>query len=645
MKFTLLYCIVFLSAFSAGRGNGAAVPYSEQTYRQFCTVCHGQEPYRDKILTGKGSPQVCFHNSHVLLGRQRYKEALPLILHNIREAARNRQDTLLYFSYLMQASIYHRNQLDAEAIPVLQAARAIGEARKLPMLTRICCDLGSIFIQQKEYEKALAAYQPLEKDLSSLQDRGLEKTVCNNLAIIYLYLENYRQSEAYHLRSLAIEKAEKDTAGIATSYLNLGDLYFEQYNDRKAIQYIQAGLQLATAADLPLIRQNAFYNLSLAEESQRNYKKALDYHKQYVALREDNWNRDKVWELAQQEKKYAVSLKQKEIASLQQQTALQAAELRGKRLQRNVFLITAIGLLLVAGIVLYAYRQNRAAGIIIASQKKRLEELMQTKDQFFSIVAHDLRSPVYTMQLLHTGISECVITGTHDRLADQVGEMGYTLQGFRLLLDNLLQWVWVHTDRLHFNSERLHLLSVVNIVLYDFTTVMQRKDISCSCLVPADLFIEADMESVKIILRNIISNAIKHTQQGTVTIEAIPGQLSSCIQVSDTGRGIAREHLPFIFDFKRETLARGTAGEPATGMGLWLCRNLAEKNNGYINIQSKEHHGTIVSIHLPTSGPYHAGNEYSDRGRSPEGSADTKTAVVKKRVQGNRHRRYPSHGA
>lgn len=585
----LLLLIIFQVSASAQTPVDQNWVHAEKTYQAACPICNRQP--------SPGPAAQQYHYSHTLLSKHDYTAALPQILSAIRQNT----DTLRYYSYLMQASIYNRNQLLSEEQSALESAKTIGEKLQLPLLYHIYNDLGNIFFAHEEYTKAISYYQDFEKRFPTFHDSTVLKLIYNNIAISYLNLEQYALSEKYHLKSLAIEKKQKDTAGIASSYLNLGSLYFEQYQDQKALQYWLACLRMTQHDSLPLIRQNVYYNLSLVEQSLGHYRQALTYHRQYTAIKESNWNRDKVWELLQKEKKYEVSLKQKEVAALQQKNLLQAAIMRTHRLERNILLTIAIGLVLTSAIIFYSYKQKQRSNHI--------------KDRLFSIVAHDLRSPVHHLQLLHTEIADL-------EHSQPLAEMKQVLHNFQHLLDNLLQWVWIHNNNLHFDSQQLHLHSIINMVVCDFTTQLRRKQLTCTCHIPPDLFIQADQGSVCIILRNIISNAIKHTASGGITIDVASDKTTHTIQVKDTGHGIPISHQHLLFHHNKQKLRTGTAGEPATGMGLWLCRYLVKKNKGTIHITSEEHIGTTVFIRLPVQKNHHARNENIDRRRQSTGSKE-----------------------
>jgi signal transduction histidine kinase len=605
IKFLLLYYIlqvILLPHHLAATPTIPAEPnwaHSERIYKTACPYCNRQSTNTAIQL---------YHQSHTLLSKHDYTTALPLILSAIRETELSHKDTLLYFSYLMQASIYNRNQLLSEERSALESAKKIGERLQLPLLYHLYNDLGNIFFAREEYTKAISYYLDFEKRFPTFNDSAVLKLIYNNMAISYLHLEQYKLSEKYHLKSLAIEKIQKDTAGIASSYLNLGSLYFEQYQDKKARTYWLACLRMTQHDSLPLIAQNVYYNLSLVEQSLGHYQQALTYHRQYTAIKEKNWNRDKVWELLQQEKKYEVSLKQKEVAALQQKNLLQAAIMRTHTLERNSLLIIAIGLVIISAIIFYSYKQKQRSNRI--------------KDRLFSIVAHDLRSPVYQLQLLHTDIDAHLAHNQYTQLPAPLSDMKQVLHNFQHLLDNLLQWVWIHTDNLHFDRQQLHILSIVNMVVYDFAAQLRRKQLTCTYNIAPDLFVQGDQGAVCIILRNIISNAIKHTENGSITIAVVAEKHTHTIQVKDTGRGIPRQHQHLLFNYSKQTLRTGTAGEPATGMGLWLCKYLVEKNKGTIRIISEEHKGTSVFIRLPVQKTDHARNENFNSRRQPAGSKE-----------------------
>jgi signal transduction histidine kinase len=220
----------------------------------------------------------------------------------------------------------------------------------------------------------------------------------------------------------------------------------------------------------------------------------------------------------------------------------------------------------------------------------------------FSIVAHDLRSPVHAIKTGIEGIRVALSghkTEEANVLTDRVAR---TATNTWNLLDNMLHWALSQTNQLFFRPEKLHLFAIINQVCYDYAPLADAKAISLHKNVPAAIFIRADLTSIKIILRNLLDNAIKYTRpNGEITIAASIAEQQCCIQVTDTGLGMDEQVLKAVMNRNGQQVREDTQGNRSTGFGLELCKMMVERNQGTLAIRSSKEAGTAVNICFPLS--------------------------------------------
>ena len=240
----------------------------------------------------------------------------------------------------------------------------------------------------------------------------------------------------------------------------------------------------------------------------------------------------------------------------------------------------------------------------IAEKNAELEVLNKTKDRFFAIVAHDLKSSVSAFQNLGELINFYIEYNKIDLLKKMANDVNHLSDNLSNLLNNLLQWSLSQLDGITIKPEAIvvqeELLSITN--LYQNNALAKAIELSIDC--PADLQIWADRDSLRLILRNLLNNAIKFTpQNGLITLRAfIPPQQDSNtveIQIQDNGIGIPKEKLNQLFDLGTKKSTRGTANEKGTGLGIILCQDFAQRNQGHIAIESEVNQGTTCKVTLP----------------------------------------------
>jgi two-component system sensor histidine kinase/response regulator len=241
-----------------------------------------------------------------------------------------------------------------------------------------------------------------------------------------------------------------------------------------------------------------------------------------------------------------------------------------------------------------------AAKRIIEKQNAELRATLNNRDKMYSVIAHDLRSPMASIRM----VLNLVVASTSK---ETVGEELYNLldqanresEEVHDLLDNLLKWTKSQTGRLNVVKQELDLHDIIPGVVEIFEAIAQTKNIKLD-LQPSqeELKVEADNDMLKTVVRNFLSNAIKFSPADS-SIEIIMGREGDFAKVSvrDHGVGIARDRIGSIFH-KGET-TYGTGGEEGSGLGLQLCQDFARKNGGDCSVESVEGQGSTFSVTIP----------------------------------------------
>lgn len=243
---------------------------------------------------------------------------------------------------------------------------------------------------------------------------------------------------------------------------------------------------------------------------------------------------------------------------------------------------------------------RKKAEQLLKERESQLIELNSTKDKLFSIIAHDLRSPFNTI----LGFSQLLIdklpANDEDETGTYLGHIYSSAQNTLILLDNLLNWARSQTGRSICNPEKADLRGIVDEIFAMSSASSNVKNIALNYTPTIDVEVYTDVDMLKTILRNLISNAIKYTHSnGEITISALQSQDDIEITVSDNGVGMSDEIRNKLFEIETNITTVGTANEKGSGLGLVLCKEFVEKLGGKIWGESEDGKGSDFKFTLP----------------------------------------------
>lgn len=272
--------------------------------------------------------------------------------------------------------------------------------------------------------------------------------------------------------------------------------------------------------------------------------------------------------------------------------SIQETQLKlGHRIQWSLgvtLLLFAVAVFLLVRLTLFHIRRN-----------KELKEVDNIKNKFFSIISHDLKSPIIAQNKMLE-----LLTSNFDAIPDDVKKQQCTTllnssKSTLELLNNLLDWSRIQTERMVCEPVCVPIIDVVREALSVFTMQAENKSVSFVVEVPDDAVAECDRNMIRIVFRNLLSNAVKFSYEGgTVKVVACQDEKMWRVSVIDCGTGMSCERLDSLFKLNANKSVAGTGNETGTGLGLIVCKELTELNNGKLLVESEEGKGTTVSFTL-----------------------------------------------
>ncbi len=508
-------------------------------------------------------------------------------------------------------------------------------------------NIGVLFYQLRDYPKALKYYKEGFKVFQSINDEYGVATYYNNIAIVYLETGKYELARknfkksieigervafkrllgwsydgmskvmqetgeyenglAWATKALKVRKSLGKNRSLAQTYNTLGNNYnlLGQYDN--AINNYENAAEIAIQIRNPLNQRDALQGLSECYASIGNYPEAYRYRLLYQELNDSLINNENLQRMSRLEAEYEFRQEKDSLEFAQKMDRIgYEMDLQQKsRIQKNTYIgLSIIFILLIVSLYLFykTYRSNQ----MIRSQHNDLQRLNRAKTRFFSIISHDLRNPLNQLM----GFSDIIWRRLEENLSpeqtEELEEMYKNQQAAAKrildLLDGLINWALKEEGMVPYEPELLKIRDCVDLSLELHTIHANNKNISIDTNIDQSVQAWADRNAVMAILRNIIGNALKFTDQGgEIKISASQQNGSAKILISDTGVGIPAGDISKLFDFKDNYVRKGTSGESGSGLGLNLVYDLIQINRGNIEVESKPGKGTTFTVSLPST--------------------------------------------
>lgn len=465
-------------------------------------------------------------------------------------------------------------------------------------------EIGDVMLRKGEYDSALnfllrSVRLTREQKLQVLEPKTLAK-----LATVHLHSGQYANALAYYDTTFRLHERTGNEFGIAEIELGRGLVFIKQEKYDLAMESINRSLELARQSNARTLEIRGYHTLSKLYELKKDFKNSLAYFKQFKQVEDSLFSQDMQEKLLRDQIRFETEDKDTEIAALNQERNVKNDTIKRQEFVRNILVVVmALSVILLATVYRSGQRRRQINTLLLRHQQEmetrseELERLNQVKDKFFSIISHDLRSPINAL----AGLLDLLDKGAvkPDELSRLIHELKSRFNHTRTLLNNLLDWTLLQMDKLNLQATRIDIHKMVDENIQLLGSV-PNKQIRLQNQVPANTIGFADSNTVNLVIRNLMTNAIKFTNDGgEVIIGAEDHDSEWLITVSDNGVGMNDDVLQILFDKTAPYTTRGTANEKGTGLGLILCKEFVEKNGGKIFVESEVGKGSKFSFTIP----------------------------------------------
>ena len=552
--------------------------------------------------------------------RGNYSKGLQYSLSAIKELKKRNLKPELCLAYNNLAKAYYNINAKEKALEFyLKALKLQIELNKTDEIIESNSRLAELYSDKKEYRKSIEYYETVLNLVGNTND-SIKGIILPKLGGEYLKFNDYERSANYLVQGLKLNRRKKNKLGLALSLINIGELNLNREKLTLAENQLTEGGAIAKSINskTELLR---YYSLMKVLDSTKNkFDRAFIWQREYYELKEKLQDKNTIEEVVKSD---ALELNPDFDSNIIEPTVDKSQQdiILKKVNETNRFQIILYGLLAALAIVstflilIYLKRNNSIKYMqelenknvkielqnkAFQEQTEHLENVNNVKDKLFSIISHDLKDSLSSIN----GFIELLRDGSLSReeFDDLVPELSENASNASLLLFNLLNW---SKSQMHSLDPKPTLFDVQEIFEDKIKLIEQRLNNKGIDLIDHSLrdFIYADRSMFEIVIQNLLANAVKFCKEGdTITIANHTSNGSCIISIAYTGIGISEENINKLFKNDSFTTA-GTNNEKGTGLGLSICKELVELNNGKIWVESKLNVGSTFYVQLPKSKP------------------------------------------
>lgn len=469
-------------------------------------------------------------------------------------------------------------------------------------LSRMANGLGNLAIAASELgekENEIEAYKKSIEIFKQIGERDNAANMLYNLSVAQWEGGNTVDGLKNIEKAYLIFEELNLTSAQCDALSNWGNLLFEMGRYEESAHRVNKSLKLALESKNPLQEQFAYKSLNKTYAEMGKYDSAYYYQSKYQELVNESRELEKQEYTDELLAKYEADKKEQQIANLEQENQIKDLEAERQR-QWILFVLIGAALLLLAIVMLYLrYRDKNKTNAILDAKNQELARLNATKDRLFSIISHDLKSPLSSF---HSITSSLYTNWDHiekDQLKDFILSLRDSSADLKGMMNNLLKWALAQSDQLKYEPVSTNPSEVLNQVSRELRTLAELKDISVE-LNTIELEVEVDRDFLQIVFRNLLSNALKFSEmKSKIEVLVEESDLGKVISIRDYGVGMDQHQVEDLMGGKITAHEIQNSDQKGTGLGLVLCRELLERMNARMEVKSELGQGTTFRVVFP----------------------------------------------
>lgn len=569
-----------------------------------------------------------------------YNKALKYIYNSIQKLQYINNTENTAFSYYLLGVININLKNYSKSIELYNKALKIYEEIKDTLgQAKTYNNIGSVYKDIGEYNDALKYLSKALKIFESKNDLKNISVIYTNIGNVYLLQNNYANALKFFKKSLTINEQINDISGKAENLNNIGEVFKSTGKYDICLEYFMQSLKFSKQINNISQKLISYNNIADIYSATGDFKNAYHYKILYGNLLDSILNKEKLEQITKMQIIFETENLEKENQLLKSNNELSKVNIEKQTAYRNLFLVGFIAALVLLVLSYNFYRINKRSNKLLKEQKEsiartneklletneklikqkeflkelndklleseeNLREINERKDKFFSIISHDLRNPFASIISFARIMRRDLDKMSKEEILELTEQLNKVAHRINNLLENLLLWSKMQTNRLDFKPEEIKISKIIKSNIDLLGQSAKNKNINLMYNADDKIVVFADYYMVDTVLRNLVSNAIKFTHNGGV-IKIITESKDNdvLISVDDSGIGIKKNSIKNLFEIGHHS-DYGTEDEKGSGMGLILCKEFVLKNKGKIWVESEENKGSSFKFTLPSNKVY-----------------------------------------
>ncbi|SDE74311.1 Histidine kinase-, DNA gyrase B-, and HSP90-like ATPase [Pricia antarctica] len=518
----------------------------------------------------------------------------------------------------------------------IDLAKAYGDSLMLSVMSE---NIANLYISQKDYVQALEFYKIVKKINQEIGNEIYSAETMSNIASLYAdmgqldyamynvnssitvfekleimdwlafayqvkgktYLKEnkFKWAIYWYSQSEMLHKNLDDDRGRIDLLNGMAEAYFGLKQDDISERYALEAFEVSDKLQFMEGKQKCAKTLYKIHKNKKNFAASLEYHELYQRLSDS---------LSSNENKKSLTLLETKMEHQKQKQDLIEVNRKQLAQQRN-YVNAALAILLIFVVITFLVRRSekiqknlntelKGKTTDLEKSEQELRDINRTKDKLFSIIGHDLRGPIGAFQGLLKLFKEGDIS--QSEFMEYIPKLRHDIDHISFTLNNLLTWGHTQMNGAVTKPSVVGLESIVKDNIHLLSEIAQNKSIKLVSQIPTNTLVWSDSDQIDIVIRNLISNALKFTpKNGMVTISAQEKGQYWQVSIRDTGIGMDAKTIERIFALNSNHTTYGTNNEKGTGLGLSLCKEMVEKNGGSIWAESLLRKGSTFHFTVP----------------------------------------------
>lgn len=450
-------------------------------------------------------------------------------------------------------------------------------------------------------DSALYYYDKVDKRLEKYpEDLHTHLSLSINRGNVYYKNAKYGKALSIFLEALKNPCIRDRNSDYIIANLNTGFSYYQLKQIDSAIQYTKTALDTAKKYHLHRYEIMAHHNLFKIDSARHAFTEAIRNLQRAQHINDSLMSEESKIKIQELTSNYELSEKEKELQVAEEKNKLNEKIIENQR-KLNYVEITV--LIIVVFFMIYYYlsrKKLREKNSELQKQKEKLNELNTTKDRFFSIIAHDLKSPFNSLLGFSEILNNKSIVLSDDEMEDIHRNLHSTSKSTFNLIINLLDWSRTQRMKIKPEADEIRIDPLITDIKNLYRSQLEDKNLKFIFDAPDHLSFVSDPNLLRTILTNLIGNSIKFTpEHGTISVSVKKLNNKIRFHVKDTGIGIPADKIEEIFNLDNKFQRSGTNNETGTGLGLIICKEFADLLKGSLHVESKVGKGSTIILEIP----------------------------------------------